>query len=71
LGKTRGDAIAMTMNWGYLTGTALFVGLLAIHVAVQIKTKKFHPAIYSSFVCACFVSGRDVIRIRARSAPAQ
>ena len=28
LGETGGDTVAMTLNWGYLAGTALFVLLL-------------------------------------------
>ena len=28
LGETGGDSVTMTLNWGYLDGTAIFVGLL-------------------------------------------
>ena len=28
LGETGGDTITITLNWGYLAGTALFLGLL-------------------------------------------
>jgi uncharacterized membrane-anchored protein len=28
LGETGGDAVTMTLNWGYLLGTLLFAGLL-------------------------------------------
>ena len=29
LGETGGDSVTMTLNWGYLTGTVLFLGLRA------------------------------------------
>src|SRR5277367_5019344 len=32
LGETGGDALSMTMNWGYLAGTALFLSLLVVLV---------------------------------------
>ena len=32
LGETGGDSVTMTLNWGYLTGTAIFLGALIILV---------------------------------------
>jgi hypothetical protein len=43
LGETGGDSVTMTLNWGYLVGTAIFVGLLIVLVAGQILAKKFLP----------------------------
>ena len=28
LGETGGDTVTMTLNWGYLVGTAIFLSLL-------------------------------------------
>ena len=39
LGETGGDSITMTLNWGYLAGTALFLGLLVVLVIAQIVAK--------------------------------
>jgi uncharacterized membrane-anchored protein len=36
LGETGGDTVTMTLNWGYLAGTALFLGVLIVLVFVQI-----------------------------------
>ena len=36
LGETGGDTVTMTMNWGYLAGSMLFVGLLVGMIALQI-----------------------------------
>ena len=38
LGETGGDTVTMTLNWGYLAGTALFLGLLVGLVAAQIRS---------------------------------
>ena len=37
LGETGGDTVTMTMNWGYLAGTALFLSALAALV-VNLKS---------------------------------
>ncbi len=43
LGETGGDAVSMSMNLGYLVGTAIFAVIFLIAVAAQIKAKRFHP----------------------------
>ena len=57
-GETMGDTVSM--SWlgettanagqsgfdGYLVGTALFGGLLALLVAAQIRAQRFHPFLY-------------------------
>ena len=45
LGETGGDSVTMTLNWGYLVGTAIFLAALITLVAYQIAAKKFHPFI--------------------------
>ena len=39
LGETGGDTVTMTLNWGYLVGTALFLSLLLVLVILQIAAK--------------------------------
>lgn len=46
LGETAGDAVSMSMNLGYLIGTAVFAAAFIIAVIIQIKSKQYHPAIY-------------------------
>src|SRR2546430_9559167 len=43
LGETGGDAVTMSMNLGYLAGTAIFAAIFAAAVATQINAKRFHP----------------------------
>jgi len=49
LGETGGDSVTMALDWGYLVGTLLFLGLLIALVIAQIVSEKFHPFLYSSF----------------------
>ena len=46
LGETGGDAVTMSLDWGYLAGTALFATLFAVCVAAQVAAKRFHPWLY-------------------------
>lgn len=46
LGETAGDAVSMSMDLGYLIGTAIFAAIFLIAVLVQIKASQFHPVIY-------------------------
>ena len=52
LGETGGDTVTMTLNWGYLVGTAIFLSLLLILVVLQIAAKKFHPVLYWATIVA-------------------
>src|SRR5712664_4748633 len=52
LGETCGDSVTMTLNWGYLTGTALFLGTLVVLVIAQILAKRFHPFLYWATIVA-------------------
>jgi uncharacterized membrane-anchored protein len=46
LGETGGDTVTMTLNWGYLAGTLLFLTALVALVVTQILAKRFHPLLY-------------------------
>ena len=52
LGETGGDSVTMTLNWGYLAGTAVFLSLLIVLVIAQIFAKKFHPFLYWATIVA-------------------
>src|SRR5271154_2714882 len=52
LGETGGDSVTMTLNWGYLVGTALFLAVLVVLVVFQIVAKKFHPFLYWATIVA-------------------
>src|SRR5262249_9958572 len=57
LGETGGDTVTMTFDWGYLAGTALFLGLLVVLVTAQIAAKKFNPYLYWATIVASTTAG--------------
>jgi uncharacterized membrane-anchored protein len=66
-GETGGDSVTMSLNWGYLAGTALFLGALALLVALQILAKKFHPALYWATIVASTTFGTTAADFADRS----
>ena len=67
LGETGGDSVTMTLNWGYLDGTAIFVGLLLALVAAQIFAKRFHPLLYWATIVASTPFGTTMADFADRS----
>ena len=57
LGETGGDTVTMTLNWGYLAGTALFLVALIGLVGLQIAARKFHPFLYWATIVASTTFG--------------
>ena len=67
LGETGGDTVTMTLNWGYLAGTALFLAALVLLVCLQIITKKFHPFLYWATIIASTTFGTTMADFADRS----
>ena len=67
LGETGGDTVTMTLNWGYLVGTALFLSLLIVFVLLQIASKKFHPFLYWATIIASTTAGTTMADFADRS----
>ncbi|HUC48569.1 MAG TPA: hypothetical protein VMA30_04225 [Xanthobacteraceae bacterium] len=67
LGETGGDTITMTLNWGYLIGTVLFLSLLVALVIPQIAAKKFHPFLYWGTIVASTTAGTTMADFADRS----
>jgi uncharacterized membrane-anchored protein len=67
LGETGGDTVTMTLNWGYLAGTALFLCLLIALVVAQIVAKKFHPFVYWTTIVASTTFGTTMADFADRS----
>jgi uncharacterized membrane-anchored protein len=67
LGETGGDTVTMTMGWGYLTGTAIFLSALVVLVAIQIAAKKFHLFLYWSVIVASTTAGTTMADFATRS----
>jgi uncharacterized membrane-anchored protein len=67
LGETGGDSVAMTLNWGYLTGTAIFLSTLIALVVVQVVAKRFHPFLYWATIVASTTFGTTMADFADRS----
>ena len=67
LGETGGDSVTMTLNWGYLTGTAIFLSLLAALATAQLLAKKFHPFLYWATIVASTTAGTTMADFADRS----
>ncbi len=67
LGETGGDAVTMTLDWGYLAGTALFLSGLGVLVAIQIAAKTFHPFLYWATIVASTTFGTTMADYADRS----
>jgi uncharacterized membrane-anchored protein len=67
LGETGGDTVTMTLNWGYLLGTALFLSLLVVFVILQIAANKFHPLLYWATIVASTTAGTTMADFADRS----
>jgi len=67
LGETGGDTVTMTLDWGYLAGTALFLAALFGLVWAQIAAKRFHPVLYWATIVASTTFGTTMADFADRS----
>jgi uncharacterized membrane-anchored protein len=67
LGETGGDAVTMTMNLGYLVGTAIFAAVLVVVLAAQISTDRFRPFLYWAVIVATTTTGTTLADFVDRS----
>lgn len=67
LGETGGDSVTMTLNWGYLAGTLLFLGVLIALVIAQVLARKFHPFLYWATIVASTTFGTTMADFADRS----
>jgi uncharacterized membrane-anchored protein len=67
LGETGGDSVTMTLNWGYLSGTAIFAAALVVLVVLQIVAARFNPFLYWAAVVASTTFGTTMADFADRS----
>ena len=46
LGETGGDAVTMSMNLGYLVGSAIFATIFVVAIAAQINAREFRTLLF-------------------------
>ena len=67
LGETGGDSVTMTLNWGYLAGTLMFLAVLVALVIAQILSDRFHPFLYWATIVASTTFGTTMADFADRS----
>ena len=67
LGETAGDAVSMSMNLGYLVGTAIFAAIFVGAVSAQISASRFHPFLYWATIIASTTVGTTLADFADRS----
>jgi uncharacterized membrane-anchored protein len=67
LGETAGDSVTMSMNLGYLIGTAIFLAIFIVAVGAQIHAKKFHAPLFWFVIVATTTAGTTLADFFDRS----
>jgi len=67
LGETGGDAVTMSMNLGYLVGTAIFAAVFVAAVSAQVATDRFHPFLFWFVIVATTTAGTTLADLVDRS----
>ncbi len=66
-GETAGDTVSMSMNLGYLIGTAIFLAILIVLVWRQIAASRYHPLLYWATIIASTTAGTTMADFATRS----
>jgi uncharacterized membrane-anchored protein len=67
LGETAGDAVSMSLNLGYLVGTAIFAAIFVIAVVAQMSARNFYPFLYWATIIATTTLGTTLADFADRS----
>lgn len=67
LGETGGDWVTMSLNLGYLIGTAIFAAIFIGLVYAQVKAGKFHPTLYWATIVGTTTLGTTIADFADRS----
>jgi uncharacterized membrane-anchored protein len=66
-GETAGDAVSMSLNWGYLVSTAIFAVLFILLLYFQISAKTYRPYLYWFTIIASTTVGTTMADFVDRS----
>lgn len=67
LGETFGDTVTMSMNLGYLMGTAIFATALVLLIWWQVAATQFRPFLYWATIIASTTAGTTMADFADRS----
>jgi uncharacterized membrane-anchored protein len=64
LGETGGDAVSMSMNFGYAASSIIFIGIFMVAAAAQIAANRFRPLLYWFVILATTTAGTTMADLR-------
>ncbi|AEV74875.1 uncharacterized membrane-anchored protein [Mycolicibacterium rhodesiae NBB3] len=67
LGETGGDLLAQTLHVGYLHSTVIFFGLLVVALVVQLRARRFRPAIFWTVIALTSTAGTTLSDLMNRT----
>ncbi len=67
LGEVGGNAVTLTLGFGYLAGTAIFGSLLVLLLVAQLCSDRFHPILYWAVITATTLAGTTLADFCDRS----
>jgi uncharacterized membrane-anchored protein len=67
LGETGGDWVTMSLNLGYLIGTAIFAAIFIGLVYSQVRSGRFHPILYWATIVGTTTLGTTIADLADRS----
>src|SRR5437763_12590390 len=67
LGETGGDAVSMSLGFGYALGTAIFAAVFVAAVGAQVRARRFHPWLYWLTIVATTTVGTTMADFADRS----
>lgn len=60
LGETAGDLFGITLKLGYVATALIFLGYFLVVLTLQIRAKRFHPAIFWAVVLGTSMVGTEI-----------
>ena len=57
LGETAGDLLSMTLQVGYAASTIILVAVFLVTLIAQLRSKKYHPALYWLVILSTSTAG--------------
>jgi uncharacterized membrane-anchored protein len=68
VGETGGDAVSMTLNFGYALSSLIFLAVFIVTVTAQIRARRYHPFFYWAVVVATTTVGTTMSDFLDRTA---
>jgi len=67
VGETGGDLLSMTLDVGYAASSLLLLGVFAVALRLQLRSRGFHPALYWTVILATSTAGTTISDLMDRT----